>query len=202
MTAPSVPSKPARALNSSRIPALLLIDLQQAIDDPAWAQAGPRNNPQAERNVATLLSAWRLRGWPVIHIRHASREPQSTFRPGGPGARFKPEAEPFGNEPVLDKHTANAFLSTDLDARLRRDGIHRLAVVGVITNNSVESTVRMGAEIGYDVTVVEDATFTFARVDRRGRTWPAEDVHQLSMANLEQGEYARVVSTEELLQQS
>jgi nicotinamidase-related amidase len=96
---------------------------------------------------------------------------------------------------VLSKQTANSFLSTDLDAQLKRRRITVLVVSGVITNNSVESTVRMAAEIGYDVTVVEDAVFTFARRDRRGHIWPAEDVHALSLANLEQGGYARIRAT-------
>jgi nicotinamidase-related amidase len=37
--------------------ALVLVDLQRAIDDPSWAADGPRNNPDAESNVATLLAA-------------------------------------------------------------------------------------------------------------------------------------------------
>ncbi|HYM36565.1 MAG TPA: isochorismatase family protein, partial [Steroidobacteraceae bacterium] len=67
---------------------LLLIDLQKAVDHPSW---GPRNNPQAETNVARLLTAWRQHRMPIIHIRHDSTEPQSTFRPGQIGNEFKPE---------------------------------------------------------------------------------------------------------------
>jgi nicotinamidase-related amidase len=176
-------------------PALLVIDMQRAIDDPAWSTAGPRNNPSAEANVARLLATWRTRRWPVLHIRHDSREPDSTFRPGGPGAAFKSEAMPISGEAVLSKHTANAFLSTDLETRLKERRISALVVTGVITNNSIESTVRMAAEIGFDVTVAEDAVFTFARRDRRGHLWAAEEVHALSLANLEQGGYARIAAT-------
>jgi nicotinamidase-related amidase len=176
-------------------PALVVIDMQRAIDDPVWAAAGPRNNPFAEANLARLLATWRNRGWPIFHVRHDSREPDSTFRPGGPGAAFKPEATPIPGETVLSKHTANAFLSTDLDAELKQRHITALVVSGVITNNSVESTVRMAAEIGYDVTVVEDAVFTFARRDRGGHIWAAEEVHAISLANLEQGGYARIAAT-------
>ena len=43
--------------------ALVLVDLQRAIDDPSWAADGPRNNPQAETNVAALLATWRRIGY-------------------------------------------------------------------------------------------------------------------------------------------
>ena len=87
--------------------ALLLIDLQKAIDDPSW---GERNNPQAEANVARLLGAWRARGMPVYHVRHDSSEPQSTYRPGQPGHDFKPEVAPIPGEVVIAKRTNSAFI--------------------------------------------------------------------------------------------
>jgi nicotinamidase-related amidase len=188
----SAPSSTARAV-------LLVIDMQRAIDDPSWATAGPRNNLCAESNVARLLAAWRAAALPMIHLRHASKEPDSTFRPDGQGAAFKPEAAPKPGETVLSKSTANAFLSTDLESQLRKMRARKLIVTGMITNNSVESTVRMAAEIGYEVTLAEDAVFTFARRDRRGRLWSAEDVHALSIANLEQGGYARIETTSAIL---
>src|SRR5437764_160083 len=62
--------------------ALLVIDLQKAIDAPYW---GPRNNPDCERNVAALLERWRATRRPIYHIKHDSTEPQSAYRPGQPG---------------------------------------------------------------------------------------------------------------------
>ncbi|HTS61456.1 MAG TPA: hypothetical protein VMH28_05505 [Candidatus Acidoferrales bacterium] len=59
--------------------ALLVIDVQKAIDHPSW---GERNNPDAERNIAALLAAWRTARRPIYHIRHDSIEPNSTYRPG------------------------------------------------------------------------------------------------------------------------
>lgn len=178
--------------------ALLLVDLQKAIDDPRWSHLGPRNNPQAETNVAALLAAWRRGGRPIVHIRHDSTEPDSTYRPGSPGHAFKQEAMPLPGETVIGKRVNSAFIGTGLDDWLRARGIGTLVVAGVITNNSVEATVRMAGNLGYDVRLAADACFTFARKDWSGRLRTADEVHDLSLANMG-GEYATVVETAEVL---
>jgi nicotinamidase-related amidase len=178
--------------------ALLLVDLQKAIDDPRWSHVGPRNNPDAEANVAASLAVWRREGLPIVHIRHDSTEPDSTYRPGGPGHAFKDEAMPLPGETVIGKRVNSAFIGTGLDDWLRARGIGALVVAGVITNNSVEATVRMAGNLGYDVRLVADACFTFAREDRSGRLRTADEVHDLSLANMD-GEYATVVDTAEVL---
>lgn len=172
--------------------ALLIIDAQKAIDDPRW---GRRNNPDLERNLARLLAAWRGAGRRVIHVRHLSREPDSTYRPDGPGAPFKPEVEPLPGETILGKQVCNAFIGTGLETLLRRDGHTALVIAGVITNNSVEATARMAGDLGFQTYVLSDATATVDKRDLSGRLWPAEDVHALSLANLS-GEYARIVDVE------
>ena len=175
--------------------ALIVIDMQQAIDHPSW---GERNNPQAESNVAALLRAWRETGRPVYHIRHDSREPASHYRPGQPGHDFKPETQPAAGEVVVAKKTNSAFVGTDLQARLRATGQSTLVVTGVITNNSVEATVRMAGNLGFETYLVEDAAFTFGRHDWSGVWRTADEVHSMSLANLD-GEYCAVVTTQEIL---
>jgi len=133
--------------------ALLVIDVQKAIDHPSW---GERNNPEAETNIARLLHAWRDTGRPIYHIRHDSTEPASHYRPGQPGNEFKPEAAPAPGETVIAKRTNSAFIGTDLESRLRAAGHTFLAVAGVITNNSVEATVRMAGNLGFETFLVED----------------------------------------------
>jgi nicotinamidase-related amidase len=175
--------------------ALMVIDLQKAIDHPSW---GERNNPDAEKNVAALLHAWRRTGRPVYHIRHDSTEPDSHYRPGQPGHDFKPETQPATGEAVIAKKTNSAFIGTDLEARLRAAGHTLLVVTGAITNNSVEATVRMAGNLGFDTYLVEDATFTFGRKDWRGMWRAADEVHAMSVANLD-GEYCAVAGTREIL---
>ena len=175
--------------------ALVIIDLQRAIDHPDW---GERNNPDAERNVAALLEAWRSSSRPVYHVRHDSTEPRSHYRPGQAGNEFKPEAAPLPGETIVAKQTNSAFIGTGLEAILRAAGHTLLVVAGVITNNSVEATVRMAGNLGFDTFLVEDGCFTFARPDWNGEHRTAAEVHAMSLANLD-GEYCTVTRTAEVL---
>jgi len=191
-------ARPNKRVEMSILPvhtALLLIDLQKAIDDPSW---GVRNNPEAEENIGRLLSRWRENHMPVIHVRHVSRLDDSTYREGQPGVEFKDVARPRAGEVVITKHACTAFIGTDLEARLRALRAEYVVIVGVITNNSVESTARVCGDLGFRTIVVSDGTFTFGRRDFTGRMRSAEEVHAMSLANL-RGEYAEILSTDEVL---
>ena len=131
-------------------------------------------------------------------MRHDSTEPASHYRPGQPGHDFKPEAAPAPGETVIAKQTNSAFIGTDLEARLRAAGHLTVVVAGVITNNSVEATVRMAGNLGFQTFLAEDAAFTFGRRDWHGQFRSASDVHAMSLANLD-GEYCTVVRTAEIL---
>lgn len=187
----------ARFTLPSRTP-LMLIDLQRAIDDPRWAAEGPRNNPGAEAAAAALLARWRSLGWPVIHVRHDSTEPNSTYRPGQPGNDFKPETAPLPGETIVAKKVNSAFIGTELIHHLRDIGATSLVMLGVSTQNSFEATVRNAGNLGFAAYVAADGCFTFAKRDLRGKVWPAEDVHALSLAVMD-GEYATVTSSAEIL---
>jgi nicotinamidase-related amidase len=178
--------------------ALIIIDMQKAIDADYHAAHGPRNNPAAEANIRRLLTAWRADRRTIVHVRHDSTFASSAYRPGQPGNDFKREAEPLPGETVLPKRTNSAFIGTDLERRLRDAGIRMLVVSGVATNNSVEATVRMAGNLGFDTYLVDDACFTFARPDHRGRLRSADEVHAMSLANLD-GEYCTVVTTDAVL---
>jgi nicotinamidase-related amidase len=177
-------------------PALLIIDVQYAIDDPSWG--GDRNNRDAESKMAALLAHWREKRWPVFHIRHASKNPNSTYRPGQPLFEFKKEVMPIEGERVIEKSVNSAFIGTTLEETLRSLGVKELVIAGVITNNSVEATARMSGNLGFRTIVVSDATATFGRPDFDGRWRTADEVHAMSLANLD-GEYATVLTALEIL---
>ena len=181
-----------------RAPALVIIDVQRAIDDPGWEKHGKRNNPEAERQMARLLAAWRERKLPIYHVRHDSRHAESPYRPGQPGNEFKPELAPLAGEAIVPKQTNSAFVGTDFEQQLRRAGHLTLVVAGVITNNSVEATVRMAGNLGFETYLAEDACFTFPRPDWEGRLRAAEEVHAMSLVNMH-GEYCTVLTADEVI---
>ena len=176
--------------------ALLIIDVQKGLDDPALGRN--RNNPQAESNMALLLSEWRRRNRPVIHIRHCSAEPCSPLRPGLPGHAFKEEVLPLAAEKQFDKSVNSAFVGTGLADHLRGREISSLVVVGLTTDHCVSATTRNAADLGFEVTLVSDATATFERQDNAGFTHPAEVVHKVNLASLK-GEFCVIRTAEELL---
>lgn len=178
--------------------ALLIIDVQNAIDHPEWSKYGSRNNLNSEDNMSLLLSKWRQSGRKIIHVKHESKEPNSTYRPGFIGCEFKECVTPIDGELIIIKHVNSAFIGTNLEAILNEQKISCLVVFGVITNNSVETTVRMAGNLGFNTYLVEDATFTFAKPDYRGHIYSAEEVHAISLANMS-NEYCKIISTGELM---
>lgn len=175
--------------------ALIVIDMQRGMIE---STAGERNNPSAERNIQSLLSAWRKAGWPIVHVRHISRTPGSPFWPGQSGAEFESELSPEAGEHVVEKNVPDAFIHSGLERWLHVRDLRQVAIVGVSTSNSVESTARTAGNLGFKTIVISDATFTFAKRDYAGVQRSADEVHAMSLANLD-GEYASVMSTAETM---
>ena len=175
--------------------ALIVIDVQRAFDE--WEAAGRRrNNPHAVARIGDLLQAFRDRGAPIFHIRHEGTRPNSSFRPDSSGYAVKDEARERAGEPVIVKRVNSAFIGTDLETRLRAAGITTLVSCGATTNHCVETTTRMAGNLGFDAHLVRDATWTFDRVGPDGDAHSAEEIHAMTLANLN-GEFARIVTTAE-----
>ena len=73
------------------------------------------------------------------------------------------EFTPNPGEIVAQEHwCSSGFANTDLDLQLKKHRIHQLIVIGLIAHTCIEATVRYAAELGYDVTVVRDATADYS----------------------------------------
>ena len=176
---------------ADQLPGLLLVDVQQGFDDPRW---GERNNPEAEAAIASVLAAWRRARAPLVHVRHRSG-PDGVFQPGSAAFEFKPEATPLAGEPVVEKSVNAAFIGTDLEHRLRRDGVDEVLIVGFTTDHCCSTTARMAANLGFTTYFCADATATFARHMPTGETFAADLMHRTALASLS-GEFAAIIDVE------
>jgi nicotinamidase-related amidase len=177
-------------------PALLVVDVQRGMDDPAWPH---RDNPAFEANLSRLLALWQERDWPLVYVRHDSTRPGSPFVPGTPGNALKHEL--LGAEPdvLISKSVNSAFLGTpSLEQWLNDRGIDTVVITGAQTNHCVESTARMAGDLGYRMLCVIDATHTFDIEAFGGGTISAEDLSRATAANL-QAESGVVVTTDQLV---
>jgi nicotinamidase-related amidase len=179
--------------------ALIIIDVQKAFNDTSW---GRRNNPGAEANIVRILDKWRDTGRPVIHIQHVHTSPikqQSLFHISKETHEFKEMVKPLADEPILRKTVNSSFIGTDLEERLRVNGVDSVVIVGLTTNHCVETTTRMAGNLGFNAFLVSDATATFDRTGPDGKLYLAEDIHQMTLVNLNE-EFATIINTEVLLE--
>jgi ureidoacrylate peracid hydrolase len=132
-------------------------------------------------NMLQVLNAARSSGLRVFYALHHRYRPgdyetwkyiapiqkgawsRKTFEYGTWGGEIRREFGPKPGEIVAAEHwCSSGFANTDLDLQLKKHGIHQLIVVGLIAHTCVEATVRFAAELGYDVTVVKDATADYS----------------------------------------
>jgi nicotinamidase-related amidase len=183
--------------NRTSTTALIVVDVQRAFDE--WEAAGKRrNNPDAVAKIADLLDAFRRQRAPIFHIRHEGTRPNSSFRLDGTGFPVKDEARERDGEPVIVKRVNSAFIGTDLESRLRADGIKSVVICGATTNHCVETTTRMAGNLSFDTRLVREATWTFDRIGPDGDAHSAEAIHTMTLSNLN-GEFARIVTAAEAI---
>jgi nicotinamidase-related amidase len=88
---------------------------------------------------------------------------RKTFEDGTWGGEIRREFAPQpGDIMALEHWGSSGFAKTDLDLQLKKHGIHRLIVIGLLAHTCVEATIRYAAELGYDVTMVKDATASYS----------------------------------------
>lgn len=175
--------------------ALLVIDIQNDYFPGGAMELEAADAAGAKAGIA--LEKFRKSGDPVIHVRHLSVRPGSTFFiPGTRGAEIHNLVAPRGNETVLEKNFPNSFRGTRLEQTLKDSGIKNLVVAGMMTHMCVDATVRHAADLGYKITLLGDACATRAQ-SYAGEKVPARQVHTAFLAALN-GFYAKVVDTHEL----
>nr|WP_299386915.1 cysteine hydrolase family protein [Allomuricauda sp.] len=179
--------------------ALLLIDIQQGLQALDY-YGEERNNPEAEANCGKILDTFRKKEYPIFHVQHCSTNPASPLHPSKPGNEFHPLVKPQESEPIFQKTVNSAFIGTDLENKLKSNGITKLVIVGLTTEHCVSTSTRMAANLGFKVTLISDATAAFNKEGINGEKYSAELTHQIELANLKE-EFATIQDTHTLLQE-
>ena len=175
--------------------ALIVIDVQESFRNrPVWEQV---SNPRIVERVNGLVQAARSRGIQVYWVWHA--EP-------GSGSVFDPEMGLVGpiegidvreGEPQVTKTSRNAFTTTNLGQLLVSNGVRKIVVAGIQTEQCCETTARVAADLGYEVTFVTQATATFPIVrPDTGETLDADAVVERTEFALA-GRFARIATIDE-----
>jgi nicotinamidase-related amidase len=182
--------------SATNVTALAVIDVQnfyfpggkQPLVEPAAASSQARK----------LLDHFRERKWPVIHVQHLPKD-QITPTPdsGDEQYRIHVSVRPLPGETVIGKHHANAFRDTKLRETLQNLRVQRVLICGMQTHMCVEAATRAAADFGFEVLVAHDACAT-RNLKFKDVEIPAAQVHASALAAMN-GNYARVLSTDELL---
>jgi nicotinamidase-related amidase len=101
--------------------------------------------------------------WKYIAPIQRSALKSKAFEYGTWGGEIRREFEPRPGDAVTSEHWGSSgFANTDLDLQLKKRGVEKLIVMGLIAHTCVEATVRYAAELGYEVAVVRDATASYS----------------------------------------
>lgn len=174
--------------------ALLIIDVQQSfLRTPYWSDA---ELPRFQSALLKLEAGCRAAQVPIVHIFHIDSD--GPFRANS--GLIKPmdwlRVQPTAR---FDKHVHNAFTDTGLDTWLRRQGVQRLIISGIRTEQCCETTTRVGSDLGYEIDFVSEATLTFPMTHKgTGQTFSAQDITtrtELVLAD----RFARIVSVDTCL---
>lgn len=176
--------------------ALILIDIQKDYFPGGRMElAGPI---EASEAASRLLTAFRERGLPIVHIQHiAAREGATFFVPSTEGINFHENVNPLPDETVIVKHYPNSFRETSLSSTLEAQKIDQIVVCGMMSHMCIDATVRAAFDKGYNCIVAHDAcaarNLAFGDV-----AVSAEQVHAGFMAALS-SLYAKVIKADEVL---
>jgi nicotinamidase-related amidase len=152
----------------------------------------------AAENGRILLTEFRKRDLPIVHIQHISVAPDSFFfLPGTDGAKISDRVTPQEGEPVVVKSYPNGFRDTVLLEILRTLHVDDLVICGAMSHMCIDATTRAAFDLGFNCVVAEDACATMDLVFKENII-KASEVHGSFMAALS-FPYAKVVSTSDIV---
>ncbi|WP_374567217.1 cysteine hydrolase family protein [Ideonella sp.] len=178
--------------------ALILIDVQESFRArPYWNDA---EAPAFFQRTNALVAGCAAAGIPVVQVFHVD-EPNRADNPfSHASGLIKPLAElaPFDPALVVEKHRHSALVGSGLPVWLHSQGIRRLIVAGIRTEQCCETTTRHASDEGWEVDYVTEATLTFDMTTPSGATLSAAAIRERTETVLA-GRFATICTVEQAL---
>lgn len=175
---------------------VIVIDMQEEYRDGAV----PLPNLSATlAATAGLLALAKTHSTPVIHVLNQGPAGNLLFNRDGPYFAELPEITAQAGDAIVIKHLPNSFAGTNLKELIDQTGRKELIIVGYTTHVCVSATARAALDLGFQSTIVANATTSRDLFDHKGAHIPAETVKQIALAELRDAFAVVVESADELL---
>lgn len=181
--------------------ALLVIDVQQSFRHrPYWSENGL---PHFLAALNDLVTGCIRQGVPVVRVFHVDGPDtaENPFSRASGLVRPLDGLSPFDAALTVEKHRHSALVGTGLPVWLHREGIRRLVVAGIRTEQCCETTTRHASDEGWSVDFVTDATLTFEMRTPAGRVLSTADIRERTETVLA-GRFATICTVKEALQRT
>ena len=178
--------------------ALLLIDVQESFRArPYWNET---EAPAFFERTNALVAGAQARGIPIVQVFHTDG-PNNADNPfSHASGLIRPLAElaPFDAALVVEKHRHSALVGTGLAIWLHQQGIRRLIVAGIRTEQCCETTTRHASDEGWEVDYVTEATMTLEMRTPTGRTLSPAEIRERTETVLA-GRFATICTVDQAL---
>lgn len=173
--------------------ALIVIDVQEPFRHRDYWNDEPV--PSFIDRQQALIHGAKSRGVPVVQVFHVEES-----GPFSEASGFVKTLAPFRLAPdaVFRKRRHSALVGSGHDVWLTSNGVRRVIISGIRTEQCCETTTRHASDLGYAVDYVGEATLTFPIIDAGGRTWSAAEIRARTKPVLA-GRLARIATVEEAL---
>jgi nicotinamidase-related amidase len=148
------------------------------------------------KNQQALIDGARTKGWKIVRVLHA--EPEGIFSLASGFVTTISDLKLENPDLDIIKQRHSAFVGSPLEVFLIENGIRRLVISGIRTEQCCETTTRHGSDLGWQVDYVTEATHSMPLTDATGKTWSVEELKARTAAVLD-GRFARVCTIAEAL---
>ena len=167
--------------------ALIVIDIQEGL-----VKENPFDTKNFIINTKAIIQHFRDQNIEVIFIRHS--EDEGLLAMGSDNWQVYHELKPQENEKIFNKYYNSIFKDTELKEYLNRKNITDLTFVGMQVEFCIDTSVKVGFEYGYKITIVEDAISTFDN-----EHLPADKILSFYKEKIWRNRFVQLKTTKEIL---